>query len=110
MIVVANLTNATAYSGKAAFDTAKPGYLARIKEISGQIGSQFATRFNREERINYASSATDTLTNARALLVRDQTSPEARALTASTAEVEKAKTTAMRDFDKWWERRPKLSQ
>jgi hypothetical protein len=109
-IVTANLTPPADATAKAAFDRTKAEYVARVKEICGQLDPEFSARFNRQERMDYAASAKDTIVQARKLFGYAPTSAEAKKLDATVQAIGKAETEARREFDKWWERRPTLSK
>jgi hypothetical protein len=109
-IVTASLTPPADTTAKAAFDRTKAEYVARVKEICGQLDSEFGTRFNRQERLDYAASARDTIVQAKKLFGYAPTSTEAKKLDSAAQAIGQAETEARREFDKWWERRPTLGK
>jgi hypothetical protein len=79
--------------------------VAAVRTVCDRVRDQFATRFNRNDRIVFADAVPLLVTEATPLLPQDA----AMLKTAGDA-AKAAKTASLREFDKWWDRRPALNK
>jgi hypothetical protein len=103
--VLNHLARASNYPNRSAFEAARPNYVAAVRTVCDRVRDQFATRFNRNDRIVFADAVPLLVTEATPLLPQD-----AAMLKAAGDAAKAAKTASLREFDKWWDRQPTLNK
>ncbi len=98
------------YPQKAAYVKARPKYVDKVLDVAGQTAT-YASRFNRQEQVDFTAAAEDLLARATALAGSNATAAQKTALAGAAKTVKAARQRALGEgeFDTWWERTPPIA-